>query len=401
MKNFMYHIPTKIYFGQGQISHIGEMRESGTRALLVFGGGSIKRNGIYDTVIDQLRRNGITVFELPGVEPNPRVETVRKGIELCRENSIDMVLGVGGGSSIDCAKMVAAGALYDGDVWDLVVSGSKINKALPVYAVLTIAATGSEMDYFAVISDMTKNEKWSTGAPCLRPRMAIMDPCYTASVSKKQTAAGIVDMMSHTFENYFTNVTGADFQSGVAEAILRTCINYGPIALEKPDDYNARANLMWCSSWAINGMLNMGCGVAWSVHNIEHELSAFYDVTHGEGLAVLTPVWMRKALEKAPEKARSFAEYGYQVWRISRDIPEAEAASLAINKTADFFFSTLGMPSTLRALGIKEKTHFDVMAEKASRGRDTAFVPLTANDVNGDCFLSCFQLLSIKKKNVS
>lgn len=381
MNNFMYYIPTKVYFGKGQLEHIGEMRESGTSALLVYGGGSIKRNGIYDTVMSTLQENGIDVYELSGVEPNPRVETVKKGIALCRENKIDMVLGVGGGSSIDCAKMVAAGTLYEGDVWDLVVTSSKITKALPIYAVLTIAATGSEMDYFAVISDMTKNEKWSTGAPCLRPRMAIMDPSFTCSVSKKQTAAGTADMMSHTFENYFTNVPGAALQAGIAEAILRTCIHYGPIAIEKPDDYDARANLMWCSSWAINGMLNMGCGVAWSVHNIEHELSAFYDVTHGEGLAVLTPVWMRKVLEKDIKKAKAFAEYGYQVWGISRDVEEADAASQAIDMTADFFFRTLGMPSTLRALGINEKTHFAVMAEKSSRGKSSAFVPLTQEDV--------------------
>ncbi|MBQ6691753.1 MAG: iron-containing alcohol dehydrogenase, partial [Clostridia bacterium] len=255
MLNFTHHIPTTIHFGQGQLSHLSELKESGKNVLLVYGGGSIKKTGLYDEIMKILTENGLSVTELAGVQPNPRIESVREGIRLCRENNVDMVLAVGGGSSIDCAKVVAAGVFYDGDAWDLVLDRTKITKALPIYSVLTIAATGSEMDRVAVISDMSKNEKWSTGSPLMAPKMSVLDPSITFTVSKKQTAAGTADIMSHTFENYFTPVKGAFFQARMCEALLKTVIHYGPIAYEEPENYEARANLMWCSSWAINGFL--------------------------------------------------------------------------------------------------------------------------------------------------
>ena len=201
MDNFTYSVPTTIHFGRNQLSHLKELKASGSKVLLVYGGGSIKRNGLYDQAMRILKESGLSVTELPGVEPNPRIESVRKGIALCRENDIDMVLAIGGGSSIDCAKVIAAGVKYDGDAWDLVLDGSKIKAALPVYSVLTLSATGSEMDSFAVISDMEKNEKWGTGSQLVKPKMSILDPEYTFTVSEKQTAAGTADMMSHTFEN--------------------------------------------------------------------------------------------------------------------------------------------------------------------------------------------------------
>ena len=187
MNNFTYSIPTVIHFGKGQISHLSELKKNGDKVLLVYGGGSIKRSGLYDEAMKILTDSGLSVTELSGVEPNPRIESVRKGVELCRENKIDMVLAIGGGSTIDCAKVVAAGACYDGDPWDLVLDGGKIKVALPVYSVLTLSATGSEMDEFAVISDMSKNEKWGTGSPLVKPVMSVLDPTYTFSVSKKQT----------------------------------------------------------------------------------------------------------------------------------------------------------------------------------------------------------------------
>ena len=219
MNNFKYSIPTTIYFGKDQLGHLSELKESGSRVLLVYGGGSIKKSGLYDQTVKILEESGLSVTELSGVEPNPRIESVREGVKLCRENQIDMVLAVGGGSVIDCAKVVAAGACYEGDAWDLVLDGSKIKAALPVYSVLTLSATGSEMDAFAVISDMTKNEKWGTASPLVKPVMSILDPAYTYSVSRKQTAAGTADMMSHTFENYFTNVKGAALQGHLCEAV--------------------------------------------------------------------------------------------------------------------------------------------------------------------------------------
>ena len=379
MNNFTYSIPTVIHFGKGQISHLSELNKSGDKVLLVYGGGSIKRSGLYDEAMKILTDSGLSVTELSGVEPNPRIESVRKGVELCSENKIDMVLAIGGGSTIDCAKVVAAGACYDGDPWDLVLDGGKIKSALPVYSVLTLSATGSEMDEFAVISDMSKNEKWGTGSELVKPVMSVLDPTYTYTVSKKQTAAGTADMMSHTFENYFTNVKGADLQGNLCEAVLKTCIKYGPAAVEDPENYDARANLMWAGSLAINGLLNYGSEVGWCVHPMEHELSAFYDITHGEGLAILTPVWMRFVLKKDPSKTEQLAAYGRNVWGLSGN--DKETAEKAVDKTAEFFFETMKMPANLRAVGITEKTHFEEMAVKAAAGSEGSFVPLTKEDI--------------------
>ena len=380
MYNFMFYVPTRIYFGKGQISHLSELKNYGSKVLLVYGGGSIKRNGIYDNAVRILKDAGVSVYELSGVEPNPKIETVRKGVSMCKAEGIDMVLAIGGGSTIDCAKVVAAGAKYDGDAWDLVLDGSKIKAALPIFSVLTLSATGSEMDEFAVISDMTKNEKWGTAAEVLKPTMSVLDPTYTFSVSKKQTAAGTADMMSHTFENYFTKEKGADVQARFAEGLLKTMIKYGPIALAHPDDYDARANLMWAASHAINGLVAAGSQPAWCVHPMEHELSAFYDITHGQGLAILTPVWMEFVLKKDPSTAENFAVYGRNIWEIADDNNES-AAKKAIEATRTFLFETMELPANLRAVGIDSDEHFEVMAEKAAEGCVGCFVPLTKDDI--------------------
>lgn len=379
MNNFNYHIPTDVYFGKGQINKLGEKISAvAKRVLLVYGGGSIKKIGLYEQIMQQLAQAEITVLELAGVEPNPRIQTVRKGVAICKQEKVDAVLAVGGGSTIDCAKVVAAGACYEGDTWDLVLDGRKIKKALPVAAVLTLAATGSEMDGFAVISDMEKNEKWGTGNDKTKPVFSILDPQYTFSVSKYQTAAGSSDIMSHTFENYFNNTTGAFLQARIAEGILKTVIKYAPVAIEHPDDYEARANLMWASSLAINGLISYGESTAWTVHPMEHELSAFYDITHGAGLALLTPYWMEYILSE--KTVGKFAEYGVNVWGIDSAEEPMEIAKKAIAKTRAFFIS-LGMPSHLKEIGIDE-THFDIMSEKAADGGlQYAFVPLTKEDV--------------------
>ena len=263
MMNFTYTVPTKIHFGKGQLPHLAELRDYGDKVLLVYGGGSIKRSGLYDDAMAILKDAGITVYELPGIEPNPRIQSVRKGVEMCRAEGIAMVLAIGGGSTIDAAKVIAAGAVYDGDAWDLVLDPGQIKGALPIFSVLTLAATGSEMDMVAVISDMTKNEKWGTRNPHMLPTMSILDPTYTYSVSKKQTAAGTADMMSHTMENFFSMAVGAEIQTQFAEGILRTCIKYGPIALAEPDNYEARANLMWAAPHAINGLCRDGLSPGW------------------------------------------------------------------------------------------------------------------------------------------
>jgi Uncharacterized oxidoreductases, Fe-dependent alcohol dehydrogenase family len=379
MNNFDYSIPTKIFFGKGQISRLGEaVSLYGTRALLVYGGGSIKRMGLYDTVLRQLKENAVPVFELSGVEPNPRIESVREGVRLCRENKADIVLAVGGGSSIDCAKVVAAGACYDGDAWDLVVHPEKIEKALPLVSVLTLSATGSEMNGNAVISDMSKNDKFGTGSELLKPRVSILDPEYTYTVPKNQTAAGTADIMSHIFEVYFHNVPGTFIQDRFAESLLKTCIKYGKIAVGDPGNYEARANLMWASSLAINGLISYGAGAAWSAHPMEHELSAFYDITHGVGLAILTPNWMKYVLNE--KTVHKFVDYGVNVWGISPNLDKFEIANQAIQNTRDFF-SEIGIPATLREVGIGEEK-LGIMAKKAATmGLENAFVPLDEKDV--------------------
>lgn len=377
MYNFTMQIPTRIHFGEGTISHLEELKNYGKKVLLVYGGGSIKKNGIYDKAMTILQENSIEVVELSGVEPNPRIETVRKGVDLCKTEAIDMILAIGGGSTIDCAKVIAAGAKYNGDAWDLVLNSKKIQAALPIFDVLTLSATGTEMDPFAVISDLSKNEKWGTGSPHMVPTMSILDPSYTCSVSKKQTAAGTADMMSHTFENYFSK-QNADCQKFMAEGLLRTMIKNGPIALAQPDNYDARANLMWAATHAINGIVGAGCQPAWCVHPMEHELSAFYDITHGEGLAILTPAWMEHVLSE--DTLSFFTDYAKNVWGLADEDPWT-LAHAGIDATRTFFFETMGLPANLRAVGITDESNFEVMAEKACNGCKGSFVALSKEDI--------------------
>lgn len=380
MYNFTFDVSTKIFFGKGQISKLGEeIAKYSKKILLVYGGGSIKKNGIYDEVKNELDKYGIEVTELGGVDPNPRIESVYEGIRLCRENNLGAVLAVGGGSSIDCSKVIAAGVKYDKDAWDLVADRTKIKDAIPVFSVLTLSATGSEMNSNAVISRMSTNEKLGTGARPTLPVASVLDPSYTLSVPKKHTAAGVADIISHTFENYFNREKGAYLQSRMAEAILKTCFHYGPIAYNDPENYEARANLMWASTWAINGLISQGCAMRWEVHPMEHELSAFYDVTHGEGLALLTPYWMEYVLND--ETVYKFIEYGVNVWGIDPSLDDFEIAKKAIEYTRDFFVKDLHLPYRLSQLGIG-KEHLWDMAQKAVKGKSLdGFVKLEAKDV--------------------
>ncbi|XVG98583.1 iron-containing alcohol dehydrogenase [Eubacteriales bacterium KG127] len=377
MNNFTFYTPTKIYFGKGMVSKLQKAKDYGDNVLLVYGKSSIKKTGIYNQVMTQLDEAGIKVTELAGVDPNPRIETVREGVRLCQENNIDLVIAVGGGSSIDCAKVIAAGTKYSGDPWDLVVDSRKIKGALPIVAVLTMAATGSEMDAFAVISDLDRNEKLGTGAECLKPVFSVLDPEYTFSVPKKHTIAGVADIMSHTFENYFSPVKGAFLQSRLAESILKTCIKYGRILAENPGNYEARANIMWASSLAINGLLSSGSDVDWTVHDMEHELSAYYDITHGEGLALLTPRWMKYVL--SDKTVWKFKEYGINVWGISAELSDMEIAEKAIEDTYKFFKS-LGLPMSLAEVNIDD-SNLEKMAEKLDGRFKNSFVPLDKKDI--------------------
>lgn len=376
---FMYSIPTKVAFGKGQIAKLPEfVAEFGKNVLLVYGGGSIKKIGIYDEIYSLLGKDRVNIVELSGVEPNPRVTTVNKGVKLCRDNNIDVILAVGGGSTIDCSKAVAAGYYYDGDVWDIISKGLTVTKALPIISILTLSATGSEMDMMAVISNDDTQDKLAFGAEAVIPKYSILDPTYTYSVPKYQTASGTADIMSHIFEVYLNGNKPLDIQKGMMESILKTCIKYGPVACEEPANEEARTNLMWASSWAINGFISYGVESPWPCHSMEHQLSAYYNVTHGHGLAILTPVWMRYILNE--DTMPRFVDYGKNVFGIDSSLPNKEIAELAIEKTKEVF-DKMGLADTFKSIGIADDTHFEEMAEKACWGLDNCNPPLLKEDI--------------------
>lgn len=378
MENFRFNAYTEILFGKGQIEKLPKCLEGyGKNVLLAYGGGSIKRNGIYDKVLELLK--DFNIVELEGIEPNPRIESVKKGIKLCRENNIDVILAVGGGSTIDCSKVIGAGYYYDGDAWDIVTNPSLINKVLPIVTVLTLAATGSEMNKNAVISNMKTNEKLGTASPLMIPQTSILNPEYMFTLPAIQTAAGTADIMSHVLEYYFQKTKDAFVQDKICEGLLQTCIKYCPIAMKEPEHYDARANLMWASSLAINGLCGCGKSGSWSCHPIEHELSAYYDITHGIGLAIVTPRWMRFIL--SDNTVDKFVDYATNVWNLELVEDKFALANKAIEKTEEFF-KNCGIPSTLSELDIDD-SKFNQMAEKAVKfgNLQNAYVALTPSDV--------------------
>lgn len=381
MQNFNYSIPTKVFFGKDQINVLGgEIKKYGSRVLITYGGGSIKKNGIYDKVVEILKANHIEYWELGGIEPNPEIGKVREGVQICKDNNIDFVLAVGGGSTIDSAKIISVAYYYEGDPWDILTREAPIKNALPIGVVLTMAATGSEMNSGAVISNKELKQKLPIGHPFMAPKFSILDPSYTYTVPKNQTAAGVADIMSHSFESYFSPDKGAYLQDRLAESILKTCIKYGKIAIDEPENYEARANIMWAASLALNGILSYGKNTASSVHGIAQYVSAYYNTTHGVALAILTPVWMEYVLEdKTVEK---FVEYGVNVWGISPDKDKFAIAQEAIDKTKEYFTS-LGLPSTLGEVGIGEE-NLENMARDAIENKGGVignFKPLYYEDV--------------------
>lgn len=381
MLNYIHNIPTKILFGKGMISKLAEvLRPFGKNVLLTYGGGSIKKTGLYDKVMDILSDEGFTVTECGGIEPNPRIESVERGVKLCKENSIDVILAVGGGSTIDCSKAIAAGVFYEGDdLWQMVATRHGVLKALPLVDILTLSATGSEYDGGGVISNMKINQKLGNGFTF--PAVSICDPTYTFTVSKYQTAAGTADIISHICEEYFSRTPDSDLADGICETVLKSAIKNLPIALAEPDNYPARANLMSISSIACSGIPSYGKqGTGWPCHAMEHELSAFYDITHGVGLAILTPRWMRFILKKDPSCAWRFVRFAKNVWGLDGD--DEMALALAGIDKLDAFFRESGIPMTLTELGIGTE-NFEKMAAQANRGDrlKDAFVPLTNGDI--------------------
>ena len=379
MQNFDYMTPTRLIFGKESIVKLPEvMRPLGQRVLLTYGGGSIKKLGLYDRVKELLK--DFDLFELSGIQPNPKYDpSVLDGVRICKEQQIDVILAVGGGSVLDCSKAIAAGAKYDGDPWDLITYKVKAQAALPIVDILTLAATGSEYDCGGVISRTETNDKIGYMDPLLFPVCSILDPVYTFSVSKKQTAAGCADAMNHTMEQYFAADTTL-LNDGFCESMLRSLMINARKCLDNPEDYTARAEMMLCCTYGCNGILSLGNSPSgWPCHAIEHALSAYYDITHGEGLAIITPRWMRHILnEKTLDR---FVKYGINVFGIDAMLPKQQIAEKAIEETYRFFES-ITIPMHLREVGIDD-SRIDEMAHHiaVNEGLEHAYVPLTEPEI--------------------
>ena len=379
MQNFDYQTPTRLIFGKGVIEKLpGVMAQFGKNILLTYGGGSIKKIGLYQKVLELLK--GYEIVELPGIQPNPKYNpSVLDGVRLCKEHKIDVILSVGGGSVLDCSKAIAAGACYDGDPWDLISYKVKAKAALPIVDILTLAATGSEYDTFGVISRTETNDKIGYGDPLLYPVASFLDPTYTFTVSKGQTAAGIADAMNHILEQYFCE-DATLMNDGFCEAGLKSLMVNGRKCLENPEDYTARAEMMLACTYGCNGIYSLGSSASgWPCHGIEHALSAYYDITHGEGLAIITPHWMKHILSE--RTLPRFVKYGVNVFGIDANLPEMEIAEKAIEKTSEFF-SSIDIPMHLKDVGIDESRIGEMAHHIAvNEGLENAWAPLTEQDI--------------------
>lgn len=379
MQNFTYYNPTKLIFGKGQLEKLAtEIAPFGNKVLLVYGGGSIKRSGLYDLVIEQLNKANAVVYELAGVEPNPRISTVRKGVEICKNEGIEFLLAVGGGSVIDCTKAIAAGAKYDGDAWDLVTKKAMVQAALPLGTVLTLAATGSEMNAGSVITNWETKEKYGWGSPLVYPKFSILDPAFTKTVPKNHTIYGIVDMMSHVFEQYFHNVKNTQLQDRMCEGVLKTVIETAPKLLNDLENEEYRETILYNGTIALNGMLSMGAPGDWATHDIEHAVSAVYDIPHAGGLAILFPNWMKHTLSVNPSR---FKQLAVRVFDVNPEGKTDEEVALEGIAKLREFWSSLGAPTRLADYNIDD-SNIEVMADKAmANGEFGNFKKLNKEDV--------------------
>ncbi|WP_400194861.1 iron-containing alcohol dehydrogenase [Lysinibacillus telephonicus] len=379
MNSFTFYNPVKIHFGKDALEKLPEeLAQYGDKVLIVYGGGSIKNNGVYDAVVSTLKKAGKTVFELSGVEPNPRVETARKGIEICKKESIDLVLAVGGGSVIDCSKLIAAGAKVDEDAWNIVIKKTQVTDALPLGTVLTLAATGSEMNSGSVISNEETKEKYGWGHPLVFPKFSILDPSYTFSVPKIHTVYGMVDIMSHVFEQYFHDATNTPITDEMCEGVLRTVINTAPKLIEDLENYELRETILLAGTIGLNGFLSIGSRGDWATHNIEHSVSAVYDIPHGGGLAIIFPNWMRHNLSVNPER---FAGLATRVFNVDPKGKTTEQVALEGIERLREFWTSIGAPSRLADYEIDD-SQLDVLVEKSMvNGPFGRFKTLQAEDV--------------------
>lgn len=381
MKDFNYCAPTRVIFGKNTELEVGKaLKNAGaTRVLMQYGGGSIKKSGLYDRVVKAIRDEGIELFELGGVQPNPHLSLVRKAIEIVREQKIDYLLAVGGGSAIDSTKATAVGAVYDGDVWDFYCGKAVPKKAMPVGVVLTIPAAGSEGSNSSVITNEDGWIKRGLGCDLTRPAFAIYNPELTYSLPAYQTAAGATDIMAHIMERYFTNEPDVDMTDRLCESVFKTIIRQAPVAVKEPDNYVARAEMMWASTVAHNDFLSCFRVGDWSSHQLSHELSGMYDATHGAALAVAFPAWMTYVYKHDVQR---FCRFAVEVMGVEMDFFHPEETALKGIAALRAFFKSIGMPTTLSELGVPEDK-LDVLADKVKRGADGTtgqFVKLTRDD---------------------
>lgn len=381
MKDFNYCAPTRVIFGKNTELEVGKaLKNAGaTRVLMQYGGGSIKKSGLYDRVVKAIRDEDIELFELGGVQPNPHLSLVRKAIEIVREQKIDYLLAVGGGSAIDSTKATAVGAVYDGDVWDFYCGKAVPKKAMPVGVVLTIPAAGSEGSNSSVITNEDGWIKRGLGCDLTRPAFAIYNPELTYSLPAYQTAAGATDIMAHIMERYFTNEPDVDMTDRLCESVLKTIIRQAPVAVKEPDNYVARAEMMWASTVAHNDFLSCFRVGDWSSHQLSHELSGMYDATHGAALAVAFPAWMTYVYKHDVQR---FCRFAVEVMGMEMDFFHPEETALKGIAALRAFFKSIGMPTTLSELGVPEDK-LDVLADKVKRGADGTtgqFVKLTRDD---------------------
>lgn len=354
MDNFNFYSPTYFAFGKGKEAEVGTLvkRFGGSKVLLHYGGGSIKKNGAFDGVTKSLNEAGIPYVELGGVLPNPRSGLVYEGIELCRKEGVDFVLAVGGGSAIDSAKAIAAGVLYDGDFWDYYQYGTPIDNALPIGTVLTIAAAGSEGSGDSVITNEENLLKWGASGDGIRPKFSVLNPEFTCSLGAYQTACGITDIMVHVIERYFTNTKNVETTDRLCEAVLKAMIEEAPKVMADLQNYDARANIMWAGMVAHNNIVGVGRVQDWASHDIEHELSAYYDCAHGAGLAVICPAWMKYVYK---HDVNRFAQFAVRVWGCDMNFANPEITALEGIARFESFLKSIGMPHNFAGVGAKEE----------------------------------------------
>lgn len=381
MNNFQFYSPTEFIFGKDTENNCGQMvkKYGGTKVLVHYGSGSVVRSGLLDRVCESLKAEGIGFCLLGGVQPNPRDTKVYEGIDLCRKENVDFILSVGGGSCIDSAKAIAIGVPYDGDFWDFYGTGKLITETVPIGVVLTIAAAGSEGSNGSVITKEEGMLKRDAGSDLLRPKFAVLNPALTQTLPPFQTACGITDIMAHVFERYFTNTTEVEVTDRLCEAVLLTMVEEGPRVIANPDDYQARANIMWAGTIAHNNVVGVGREQDWNSHNIEHELSGLYDVAHGAGLAVIMPSWMEYV---CTHNVMRFAQMAVRIWGCEMNFENPESTAREGIRRFRVFLKSIGMPINFAELGAKEED-IPVLVEKfgLGDGRTGGFVKLSSEDI--------------------